>query len=334
MTGNRSALTDRFLAKAGWGDAARRDLAGDASTRRYVRLCRASGEGAILMDAPPDSNTDIRPFVTIARHLRDIGLSAPRIYEQDAPSGFLLLEDLGDDLFARVIPGAPDLEHPLYETATDVLIDLPRTQAPPLTWLSPQMMAEQASLVFDAWVRPISGPCKPDLPARFRDRFQELLELSIQGDPVMILRDYHAENLLWLPQRSGLARVGLLDFQDAMLAHPAYDLVSLLQDVRRDVSGHIEQVMIARYIEKTGQTDHDFRAAYAVLGVQRNLRILAVFARLSNALGKPYYATLIHRPWAHIMRGLGHPALSPIAAMLRDALPHPTPANLQKLTAP
>ena len=333
MTANRSALTDSFLARSGWGDATRRDLAGDASMRRYVRLCNPSGEVAIVMDAPPGSNADIRPFVIIARHLKDCGLSAPRIYVQDAPNGFLLLEDLGDDLFARVLLDTPDLESPLYQTATDVLIDLPRTKAPPLTWFSPQMMAEQATLVFDAWVDPIAGPCKPDLPVQFRDRFRDLLQQKTQGDPVMILRDYHAENLLWLPERSGLARVGLLDFQDAMLAHPAYDLVSLLQDVRRDVSASVEAAMITRYIDKTGQVDDDFCAAYAVLGVQRNLRIFAVFARLVGTLGKPYYATLMHRPWAHLMRGLDHPALSPISAMLRDALPHPTAANLQKLAA-
>jgi len=323
-----------FLFKSSWKDATRRDLAGDASMRRYERLCRPTGERAILMDAPPETNANIGPFVTIARYLKDLGLSAPRIYNQDTPNGFLLLEDLGDDLFARVIPTAPELERPLYETATDILIDLHRAKAPPLIWFSQEMMAEQARLVFDTWVRPISGPCTTGLCEQFHARFLDILQQTVQGDPVMILRDYHAENLLWLPDRKGLARVGLLDFQDAMLAHPAYDLVSLLQDVRRDVTASVEQTMITHYIDQTGQPDHEFRTAYAVLGVQRNLRIFAVFARLASTMGKPFYATMMSRPWAHLMRGLTHPALSPIAQLLKDTLPRPTATNLQKLTAP
>jgi aminoglycoside/choline kinase family phosphotransferase len=148
----------------------------------------------------------------------------------------------------------------------------------------------------------------------------------------MILRDYHAENLLWLPQRSGLARVGLIDFQDAMLAHPAYDLVSLLQDVRRDVPAETEAAMIAHFIHHSGAQDAQFRTAYAVLAVQRNLRILAVFARLVTNMGKPHYAKMIPRTWGHVMRGLSHPALSSIAPLLIETLPEPTSANLQKLT--
>ena len=331
MTLERSILAANFLSRTGWGTAVRTDLAGDASMRRYERLHTSSGETAILMDAPPETNADIRPFITIARHLTNIGLSAPQIYSEDPASGFLLLEDLGDDLFARIIPDAPKMEQPLYETATDVLIALHQSGTPSLTHFGPELMAQQASLVFDTWVQTIADTNDTDASDIFRARFQDLLHQTTQSDPVMILRDYHAENLIWLPERSGVARVGLLDFQDAMLAHPAYDLVSLLQDVRRDVPATIEQAMIARYIALSGQDDHSFRTAYAVLGVQRNLRILAVFARLASRLGKPFYATLIPRTWAHLMRGLGHPALAPIAAMLIETLPRPTASNLQKM---
>jgi aminoglycoside/choline kinase family phosphotransferase len=185
--------------------------------------------------------------------------------------------------------------------------------------------------VFETWVHPFAEQSGAGNADQFRARFEEILHQTTAGEKVMILRDYHAENLLWLPDRNGVARVGLLDFQDAMIAHPAYDLVSLLQDVRRDVTPAVELAMVERYIKRTGQYDHTFRTAYAVLGVQRNLRILAVFARLASKLGKPYYASLIHRPWAHIMRGLEHPTLAPIASMLIDTLAPPTPANLQKL---
>lgn len=332
MIPERNEMACAFLAKAGWGTAQRTDLVGDASMRRYERICDCNaGKTAILMDAPPDTNADVGPFVDIARHLTGIGLSAPQIYDIETSNGFLLLEDLGNDLFARIIPQSPYLERPLYEAATETLITLHNSDTPPLTHFDPSMMAEQANLVFKTWVQPLSEQNNPDITANFTANFEDLLRQTTSGPQVMILRDYHAENLLWLPDRSGVARVGLLDFQDAMLAHPAYDLVSLLQDVRRDVPPTLEQAMVAHYIDRTGQNDHAFRTAYAVLGVQRNLRILAVFARLSSSLGKPVYATLIPRTWAHLMRGLEHPALASIADILIDALPHPTPTNLQKM---
>lgn len=332
MTPDRNALIDGFLTKAGWDKTTRLDLAGDASMRSYQRLHDPSGKTAILMDAAPETNGDIRTFVAIARHLTGIGLSAPRIYDEDNANGFLLLEDLGDDLFARVIPKDPQTERPLYQAATDVLAALHRETAPTLTVFGSGLMAEQANLVFETWVKIAAGPSDPGLSDAFRVRFRALLEQTTYGKRVMILRDYHAENLLWLPDRSGAARVGLLDFQDAMLAHPAYDLVSLLQDVRRDVPVTIEEEMIARYIQQTGQDDHRFRVAYAVLGTQRALRILAVFARLAHTLHKPFYATLIPRTWANLTRGLNHPALASIAPMLMETLPPPTTANLQTLT--
>lgn len=280
---------------------------------------------------PPDSGNDICPFVRVAAHLRGIGLSPPEIYAQDKALGFLLLEDLGDDLFFRVIPKNPDLERSLYLAATDVLIALHGAPCPDLVVFDPPLMAEQVSLVFDTYLPAITGMPDPDNAARFQSRFEDILYQTIQGPPVMMLRDYHAENLLWLPDRDGVARVGLLDFQDAMLAHPAYDLVSLLQDARRDVPAGIEMMMITHYIDQTGQDDHAFRTAYAVLGAQRNLRILAVFARLVVTHGKPKYTNLIPRVWAHLLCSLEHPALAPVADILIKSLPAPTAANLQKL---
>jgi aminoglycoside/choline kinase family phosphotransferase len=334
MTVERETLTTRFLAQAGWGSATRVNLAGDASMRRYERLHKSqTDETAVLMDAPPGANASIRPFVTIARHLNNIGLSAPRINCEDEENGFLLMEDLGDDLFSRTILAVPRLELPLYTTATDVLISLHCADMPSLTVFGPELMAKQANLVFETWVQTITGSQDPTVAAEFCTCFQAIIHQTTDAKQVMILRDYHADNLLWLPDRAGVARVGLLDFQDAMLAHPAYDLVSLLQDVRRDVSADVEQAMIAHYISHTGQDDHTFHTAYAVLSVQRNLRILAVFARLAGTLGKPFYASLIPRTWAHLLRGLDHPALAPVAQLLIDVLPQPTTPNLQKLIA-
>ena len=333
MTPDRNALIVAFLRKTGWNAATRTDLVPDASMRRYERLVSQAGKTVILMDAPPDANPDIRPFTTIARFLTGVGLSAPQVIAEDYTNGLLLLEDLGDDVFVRLVLNNPEQETVLYQMAVDTLIALHQETPPKLVHFGPTLMVEQASLVFDTWVQFLVGPPPSDATKTISTGFQTLLVEKTQGDPVMILRDFHAENLLWLPNRSGVAQVGLLDFQDAMLAHPAYDLVSLLQDVRRDVPAKLEQGMITYYIDQTGQNDAAFRDAYAVLGVQRNLRILAVFARLASTLGKPKYAQLIPRTWGHLERGLKHPALVPIAASLIDILPHPTKANLHKLVA-
>lgn len=327
---DRTDLANSFLAATPWADARRAPLAGDASNRRYERLTH-QGATAVLMDAPPEKGEDVRPFVRIARHLRDQGLSAPEILAEDSEHGFLLLEDLGDDLFARVIPRQPDLERPLYECATDLLVALHDAPLPELDRYGPRLMAEMAGLALSKYRSGILGDHDPDLQKRFENQFEDILRLTVRGDAVLVQRDYHAENLLWLPEREGVARVGLLDFQDARAGHPAYDLVSLLQDARRDVPAGIEMQMIDRYIAATGADDHGFRSAYTVLGVQRNLRILGVFARLSLEYGKPHYVDLIPRVWAHMIRGLEHPALAPVADMIRAALPAPTPENLDRL---
>jgi aminoglycoside/choline kinase family phosphotransferase len=304
-------------------------LAGDASNRKYFRLHRPDGSTAVLMDADPAKGEDVRPFVHVARHLSGLGLSAPRLLAADDRNGFLLLEDLGDALFARVIPAAPDLEIPLYQAATEALITL--HAHPVASGLKAYDAATMTPLAGLAWVwyrRGILGDQAGIVP--FSTAFAPLLAQIAPTQPVMILRDYHAENLLWLPDRTGAARVGLLDFQDAMTGHPAYDLVSLLQDARRDVPASVERAMIAHYIGRTGQ-EAGFDAAYHLLGVQRNLRILGVFARLSLRDAKPHYINLIPRVWGHLDRSLSHPALAPVADLIRHSLPEPTPDLLQRL---
>ena len=327
---DRNTLADGFVSNTEWSGARRMPLAGDASNRRYERL-HLNGKTAVLMDAPPDKDEDIRPFVRIARHLSALELSAPEILAQDPDHGFLLLEDLGDDLFARVIPREPTLELPLYEAATDVLVHLHKAPPPEgLRPYDPPVMLEMAAL---AWRWYLGGALGEDAASgqAFRAAFAPILHRYASDTPVLIQRDYHAENLLWLPDRTGPARVGLLDFQDAMAGHPAYDLVSVLQDARRDVPPAIEEAMIARYIAAAGQAGDTFRAAYAVLGTQRNLRILGVFGRLCMMSGKPHYVDFIPRVWDLLLRDLAHPALTPVAGLITGALPVPTPDILQRL---
>lgn len=327
---DRNTLCETFLAATPYAGWQRGPLAGDASNRRYERLT-SGGRTVVLMDAPPEKGEDVRPFIRIAEYLRAQGLSAPEILARDVEHGFLLLEDLGDDLFARAVLREPKLEKELYQAATDALVVLHQAPMPELEPYGPRMMAEMAGLALSKYRDGILGGHDPNLQSRFEDQFEDILRETIKGDPVLVQRDYHAENLLWLPERSGVARVGLLDFQDARSGHPAYDLVSLLQDARRDVPAGIEMQMIDRYIAAAGADDSGFRTAYTVLGVQRNLRILGVFARLSMEYGKPHYVDLIPRVWDHFIRGLEHPALAPVAGLLRDSLPAPTPDNLNKL---
>lgn len=327
MTGRRD-LSDRFVAGVGWADARRGFLAGDASPRSYDRLERP-GETAVLMDAPPARGEDVRPFVALATHLRGLGLSAPQILAQDPAAGFLLLEDLGDDLYARLLERDPGREGELYSAAVDVLAAL--QMAPPPAGLpdhSPGFMTEAAGLSTRWYASAVLG--RPVDPAPLMAEVARLMARHCTKPPVLVLRDYHAENLLWLPARSGLARVGLLDFQMGSLGQPEYDLISLVQDARRDVAPEVAQQMIARFAAATGGDPETCTTACAVLGAQRALRILGGFTRLSLHFGKPCYVRLIPRVWRYLQADLAHPAL----AGLRDhaaALPEPTPAALQRI---
>lgn len=328
---NRDAQLALFLSSTEFADWQRSFLAGDASNRRYERLTAADGRRAVLMDAPPARGETVLPFVRIANHLRALGFSAPEVLAQDTEQGFLVLEDLGDDLFARVICDKPDLEPQLYAAATDALTELHRAPLPALEPYGPKVLAELSGLVIEKYRGGITGHHDTGLQQRVENQLEDVLHASLTGDPVLVQRDYHAENLLWLPDRSGVARVGMLDFQDARAGHRAFDLVSLLQDARRDVPAAIETQMIARYIASNDVDPTAFETAYAVLGVLRSLRILGVFARLSHDYGKPHYLDWVPRVWAHLQRGLDRPAMAPIAGLIHDCLPPPTPENLNKL---
>lgn len=330
MTDRAILLTD-FIQTAGWGNATRVTIAGDASNRRYERLSKPDTGTLILMDAPADKGEDVRPFIAIAEHLHAIGLSAPTILHRDLANGFLLIEDLGDDLFKPVIAREPALEEPLYEASVDVLSTLHAAPLPPLAAYDTATMTTFAARAYEWYLFGLTGAQKTSEQAQFETLLANLLAPLEAAPQVLIQRDYHAENLLWLPEREGAARVGLLDFQDAMRGHAAYDLVSILQDARRDVPPAIEAAMVDRYLAQNPQDEEAFRAAYAILGVQRNLRIVGAFARLCIVAGKPRYVDLIPRVWEFVERNLAHPALAPIAPHIRATLPPPTPDALATL---
>lgn len=326
---DRGALSQQFLTAAGWGEAQRHFLAGDASDRSYDRLMRGE-ESAILMDAPPGKGDDPADFLAIAKHLCDLTLSAPACLAKDLEHGFLLLEDLGDAIFARLLDKNPGLENSLYLSATEVLIHLQHAQpAGNLRNLSAQDWAEAACFALDWYRFAITGE-RIDT-STFRSALTEVITTHADGRRVMILRDFHAENLIWLPRRGGLARVGLLDFQLAQLGQPGYDLVSLLQDARREVSRETEAAMQRHFITLTGTTETEFRPAYAALGAQRALRILGIFARLCLQGGKANYLPLIPRVWQHLHRNLAAPELSGPAKLCQDLLPVPSPEILNHI---
>lgn len=327
----RSEMKTRFLQAAGWGDASRCFLAGDASDRSYDRLSR-NGETAVLMDAPPGKGDDPADFLRIARHLRGLGLSAPAALAEDLPNGFLLLEDLGDAVFARVLQADPGAEPALYAAAADVLLHLQAAPAPgTLPDLTAQDWAAAATFALDWYRFAITGDRMET--ASFTDCLAGLLATHADEPRVLILRDFHAENLLWLPDRAGLARVGLLDFQLAQMGQPGYDLVSLLQDARRDVAPATEAAICHHFCAARGDDADAFHRAYAVLGAQRALRILGIFARLCLHAGKPGYLPLIPRVWGQLQRNLAHPALAPLAAFCQAHLPEPTPDRLARIAA-
>jgi aminoglycoside/choline kinase family phosphotransferase len=298
-----------FLASCGWPGAQILPLAGDASFRRYFRVVEGD-RTAVLMDAPPP-HEDPRPFVAVAEWLASVGLSAPQILARDLDKGLLLLGDFGDWRLREFLDEDPARERELYELATDVLIHL--HQHAPMEGLRPhgleQWLAELA--LFVEWYCPAVGA---DVDGDgYRAAWGEVLT-PVANDglgPVTVLRDYHAENIMLVGDRQGVSHFGLLDFQDAVAGHPAYDLASVLEDARRDVPSEIERAMIDRYVAGTGHGE-EFERAYWALAAQRNTRILGVFTRLWKRDNKPHYRRFQPRMWGLLERDLAQAHLKPI----------------------
>lgn len=317
----------RFLNAAGWGAATLMPMAGDASVRRYFRV-RHGSRSAVLMDAHGVGRTV--EFAHIGRHLLTLGLSAPRVLAEDHEARLLLLEDLGDDVFPTLLDRERSLTNRLYSGAIDALAVLANHPPPSdLVLLDASRMAEIARMAVD-WYQPAATGHLAAGADDFTATMQRIAAPLIAGPPVLMLRDFHAGNLMWLPHRTGPARVGLLDFQDAMATHPAYDLVSLLQDARRDVPAELEEAMICRYVAAAAPQG-DFTAAYAMMGAQRALRIIGIFARLSLHGAKSQYLIHLPRVYHQLQRNLHHPALADLAALCQTLIPEPTQAIINRI---
>jgi len=307
---NPPAAAPAFLAANGWDGAEIVPVAGDASFRRYFRAV-LPGRSAILMDAPPP-HEDPRPFLDIARWLVARGFAAPKIYGEDLGQGLVLLEDFGDARMRETVDAAPESELRIYEAAVDLLVDLHRHEPAALPPYDMAVYQREAGLLTE-WYTPAVG-LEVDLQG-YVDAWDQVLAPLLASESVTVLRDYHAENIMLTE-----AGLGLLDFQDALAGHKAYDLVSLLQDARRDVPPAIEAAMLDRYRRITGEDDA-FDTAYHVLGAQRNAKIVGIFTRLWKRDGKPRYPTLCPRVWRYLEHDLAHPALGPVTEWFAANVP-------------
>jgi aminoglycoside/choline kinase family phosphotransferase len=298
-----------FLASCGWAGAQILPLAGDASFRRYFRVVDGS-RSAVLMDAPPP-HEDPRPFVAVAEWLASVGLSAPQILAREMDKGLLLLADFGDWRLREILDEDPQQERDLYVLATDVLVHLHRH--PPMEGLRPHGLDQWLDelMLFVEWYCPAVG-ADVDVDGYRAAWSEALAPVARDGlGPVTVLRDYHAENIMLIGDREGVGHFGLLDFQDAVAGHPAYDLASVLEDARRDVPPEIERAMIDRYVAATGHGE-EFERGYWALAAQRNTRILGVFTRLWKRDDKPHYRRFQRRMWGLLERDLAQPHLKPV----------------------
>lgn len=308
------ASAETFLVAAGWGNAAIEPLAGDASSRHYFRVRGQSGS-AMLMHAPPPTE-DTEPFVRAASWLDANGLRAPQIFAQDVAEGFVLLQDFGDVRVREYLDAWPQDESEVYRHAIDALLQLHRLPPGPFTQYSLVEYQREAKLFVD-WFCPAQGLYVDG--RSWTEAWEAVLAplLARQRPGVTVLRDYHAENIML---DGGLDKQGLLDFQDALVGHAAYDLVSLLQDARRDVDPALESAMLDYYIAQSGADAH-FADDYARLGAQRNAKIVGIFVRLWQRDSKPRYLDYIPRVWALLERDLAHPALAPVARWFETHVP-------------
>jgi tRNA threonylcarbamoyl adenosine modification protein YjeE len=349
----RLAAIRRFLVGTGFAEAERRYMQGDASIRSYERL-QLGNHRAILMNSPrrPDGPPvrdgkpysaiahlaeDVKPFVAMANALRQLGFSAPQIYEADLEDGLLVIEDLGSEPVVEGDPPRPVEER--YATAVDLLVTLHTRKvsdtlpvAPRVEYKLPRYDMDalliEAELLLD-WYLPRSGVAVSDATrAAFTALWREALQDVIDQDLTWTLRDYHSPNLLWLPEQHDIARIGLLDFQDAVMGPAAYDVASLLQDARVDVSEELELSLLGRYarIRREAEANFDtpnFIKAYSTLAAQRASKILGIFSRLERRDGKPQYLRHMPRVWGYLQRALVHPSLASLSAWYQANVPAP-----------
>jgi len=321
----RDSVIATFLARSGWGDGVRKRLAGDASFRKYDRVTRGT-EQVVLMDAPPPQE-DVRPFVRIARHLHALGFSVPEVLAEDAEHGLLLLEDLGDETYTRLLGRDVD-EEKLYALAIDALIALHKVPlakvTPPgvVAYGMPRLLEEVDRL--HVWYLPlVNAPTLPDAAiAEYRAIWQAMLPAAWGAPTSLILFDYHVDNLLGLFDRTGFKACGLLDFQDAVTGPITYDPMSLLEDARRDIAPALVARMKQRYLAAFPAMDTaTFDASWAVMAAQRHVRVLGTFARLKLRDNKPHYLQHMPRLWRYMDQCLAHPVAAPLKAWFDAHVP-------------
>lgn len=325
---NRDALMQEFVRQSGFAEHSLQPLAGDASRRRYIRVTTPK-TSYMVMDAPPE-HEPLESYIKICNFLYNHGYSAPRIIALDVEEGFLLLEDLGDNIFANILDQQTEpTELELYIEAVDLLAE----------WhTSPKMLKGTANLelppysineymrevaIFADWFLPtVSEENHSASASEFLNIWRGILLQAPLGDCYFVHRDFHVNNLIWLKDRNNLARVGLLDFQDAVWGDPSYDMVSLLEDARRDVSPKLASDMQKRYLDLTGQPVKLFQQRYAVLGAQRNLKIIGIFHRLSKRDSKPQYLNHLPRVWKYLENDLAHPSLQALKKWMDATIPN------------
>lgn len=321
---DRALLVDAFLREQGWGAAERLPLPADASFRRYVRLLWRDRR-ALLMDAPPPRET-VEPFVRVADHLRLLGLTAPRVLGADIDAGLLLVEDLGDATFTRLLDAGAEPK-PLYVLAAETLAALHRHRhaaAIPLPHYDTATLLAEARLLVDWWWPATQGGAMPEeAVAGWEAAWRRVIDgYAFAASRTLVLRDFHVDNLVLVEGRTGIAACGLLDFQDALIGPASYDLVSLVEDARRDVPTEVSEAVLARYLDALPALDRDgLQASMAVLGAQRHAKVIGIFTRLSRRDGKNGYLRHLPRVWRLFERSLAQPALAPVAEWVERHLP-------------
>lgn len=329
---NRTEAIRAFLADAGFGGAMMAPLAQDASFRRYFRVSGGK-RPAVLMDAPPPE--DVRPFLRIAEHLARAGISVPEIIAADEGSGLVLEEDLGDSLLPAVM--SDETTPALFDAAVEVLAVMQRRPPPDgLPRWDAAAMRDTALATFCDWWWPacFGAPCPDAARADFADALDRMLTPLAGGPVCFVHRDFFSGNLIWRPDRPGLRRVGVIDFQGAALGHPAYDLASLVQDARRDIPAAVADRAVARLLALRPELDaSDFRSAFAICAAQRHFRVAAQWVRLARRDGRPQY--LVHGPrtWGLLERGLQAPEAAPLSAVMDRRVPTVLRGNPKDLAA-
>jgi aminoglycoside/choline kinase family phosphotransferase len=308
---DRSGEIGRFLSEAGWGTAEAVPIAGDMSARRYWRLSQA-GHSAILMDA----DAPMTPFLTMTEWLDRLDLSVPGIIAARPEAGLILMEDFGDVSLKAALSENPELERDVFGSCVDLLLHIRAAKPPRLSRPTAAELVEWTRLADDHY----PGVCAEGLSG-FRKVLEDLLQELLRGDCSVSLRDFHTENMMWLPRRAGYHRLGLLDYQDAFLTHPAYDLVSLLTDARTRVPRPLRESVADSYLERSGDDPETFKRAFAALSAQRNLRILGIFARAGR------YAEYLPNTYGYFLEALEQPVFDHVRSDTLAALPAPAGAS-------